>query len=344
MRKHLVFIDSDQDYSRRLAGQLKRLSENNLSIKCFGNEEECLKNIIKINVDLVISDCDLDRESWKKLGKYDLTKPEDFDTSPGGNILFVGRWTEKQNNPGPSSFYRYRPVNETYAGIMKILSMADLNQSKSSKAKIYYFDSPFGGSGVSRLSRSFAAYLAKEKAKERILYMSLYSGEPGKADQKSSWSSIFLATKTGRVKLGPRMRMREIKAEKGYFYFSDPESPNDILELDDRDKKKIFKAALASYESLVIDGEEKTSILKHPYVEPDRIFMVWPYGNDLALLEKNIEILSLKSKKLTFLFDVNADISGDLKRRIHDSLYYDREQLSRNPDYSPDWGELLYGR
>lgn len=344
MRKHLVFIDSDQDYSRRLAGQLRRISENGLSIKCFSTEEECLKNILKMNIDMVISDTDLDREGWKKLGKYDLIKAEDFDTSPGGNIVFVGSWREKQNNLSPSFFYRYRPVNDTYQKIMRILSMTDLNQGKSSCAKVYYFDSPFGGSGVTGLSGSFAAYLAREKSSERVLHMSIYSGNPVKLDQKSSWSSIFLAAKTGRVKLGPRMRMREIQSDRGYFFFSDPLSPTDAFELEERDKKNIFKAALTSYDELVIDGEEKLSIFKNRHIEPDMTFLVWPYAGKWDLLERLLERLRKKSKRLIFLLSKDCVIDGECKREIQDTLSYDREQLSKDPEYSPDWGRLFYDR
>lgn len=344
MRKHLVFIDADRDYSRRLADRLKRISGNTIYIKCFANEEECLNSLTKINVDLVISDTEPDRKRWKDIGNYDLIRAEDFETSQEGNVLIAGIWTDKQNKWGPSFFYRYRPANEIYSQIVKILSLTESNRDRFSRAKVYYFDSPFGGSGVSRLSRSFASYLAGEKAEERVLYMSLCPGQEDNSNSKSSWSSIFLAAKTGRVKLGPRMRMREIRSDRGYFYFSNPDSPADILELENRDMKNIFKAASSTYDHIVIDGEEKMSCLKSTYVDPDCIFTVWPYDNQGALLKKYIDILKKQNRGLIFLFSTDFDMNRVSKMDIRYSLSYDRNNLSKDPDYGPNWEELYYER
>lgn len=343
MKNSLIFIDKNREYCCRLEDRIKELSNKRISIQSFIRIEDCLGIIDKIKPDLIILDNYY--EEVNNLG-FSFIKPNDYEQKQRIDAPFLAFWSDDENISEISRIYRYQSAKKIYENINRILSLKKTNNSSHTSIK-YYFDSPYGGSGVSLLARSFSEYLARLDLKKRVFLRS-YDIIPEDTNMDdgafSSWSAIFLASKSKHVEIGTRIRLRELKSKKGYYYFTKPTSYSDYLDLTDFENKRIIDGINSNYDQIVYDSTGKMSFLKRGVAYADILFMVWPKRADKYFIKYYKDVLKKQDIKVIWVVELGGIDKSYLDDIGIDYIFFDGKGLLEKNNYSPKWEDLFYER
>lgn len=251
MKIKLAIVCLNEKYLKRLSQYLMEQYPEKFELLLFSNAENAIETSIKNHVDLILVDEELKNMSF------------DLPDSIALAFLTDNNWDGSIN--GNPAICRYQKISQIYQEILNIYidrienTAATLKRSIGKDQKVITFFSPAGGVGTSVAAVSYAKSLAFQG--KNVLYLNLENA--GGADlyfdaygEENFSRVIYELAKDGKstiLKIENSMK----QDSSGVFYFSNPDSSLDMLDMNEEMYEKLFEvlSRIEKIDWIIVDME-----------------------------------------------------------------------------------------